>query len=240
MNFYKLFEIYIKNYIMKTLSKFLALLSALIFSVQLFAQTENSPVISADKMNLLYIGIENPVSVAVPGIANDQLQVSITNGTITGSNGKYVVKVQNGTEAIIEVSAKAKSGEVTQLGSQAFRIKRIPVPAMYLGNTPCVGSVIYTCKNELLKNPQLTMNSELPFEMKFDVISFTLTHNVSFGENKDLVSYSANGNRFNQNMIAGVEKLPAGSKIYIEDIKVKSPDATVRQMASLVIKLVEE
>ena len=92
----------------------------------------------------------------------------------------------------------------------------------------------------MLENPQLTMNSELPFEMKFDVISFTLSHFVNSGENKDLVSYAANGNRFNQNMITAVEKSPAGSKIFIEDIKVKGTDGTVRQMSSIVIKLVEE
>ncbi len=225
---------------MKTFSKFLALLSALIFNVQLFAQTENTPVVSANKMNVLYVGIDNPVSVAVPGIANDKLKVSITNGTITGVNGNYIVKVQNGTEATIEVSVETKSGEVTKLGSTAFRIKRIPLPTMYLGNTPCVGAIIYAGKKELLKNPQLTMNSELPFEMKFDVISFTLTHVVGSGENQDLVSFPGNGNRFNQIMINALEKLPVGSKIYIEDIKAKGPDGTLRQMASLVIKLVEE
>ncbi len=225
---------------MKTFSKFLALLSALIFNVQLFAQTENTPVVSANKMNVLYVGIDNPVSVAVPGIANDKLKVSITNGTITGVNGNYIVKVQNGTEATIEVSAETKPGEITKLGSTAFRIKRIPVPTMYLGNTPCAGAIIYASKKELLENPQLTMNSELPFEMKFDVISFTLSHFVNSGENKDLVSYAANGNRFNQNMITAVEKSPAGSKIFIEDINVKGTDGTVRQMSSIVIKLVEE
>jgi len=50
---------------MKKTTKVIVILFAIFFNIKLFAQTENLAVVSADKMNVLYIGIDNPVSIAV-------------------------------------------------------------------------------------------------------------------------------------------------------------------------------
>ncbi|HNW70327.1 MAG TPA: GldM family protein [Bacteroidales bacterium] len=225
---------------MKTLTSMLVLISAFMFNAQLFAQTESAAVVSADKMNVLYIGIDNPVSIAVPGIPNDKLKVSINNGTITGSNGKYMVKVEKVTETIIEVSAEIKPGEIKKFGSSTFRVKRIPDPTPVIGNTFNNSSNTFLSKEELLKNPEITVSMNLPFDLKFEVVSFTFTYSVVRGTEKDLVSLVANGNKFTQGMIDAINKLPKDSKIYFEDIKVKGPDGSVRQLPAMVIKLMEK
>ena len=83
---------------MKTITKTLVIFLAILSNISLFAQTDATAVVAADKMNVFYIGVDNPISVAVPGIASDKLRVTVNNGTITGSNGKYIVKVGNTTE----------------------------------------------------------------------------------------------------------------------------------------------
>ncbi|MCC6383619.1 MAG: gliding motility protein GldM, partial [Bacteroidia bacterium] len=71
-----------------------------------------STVISADKMNVLYIGVDNPMSISVPGVANENVVATITGGggSLTkdpkAGGGHYMAKVTTQGEATISVTAK--------------------------------------------------------------------------------------------------------------------------------------
>ncbi len=80
--------------------------------------------VALDKMNVMYMGIENPLTIAVSGIPSNELEVRMDNGTITGSNGKYIARVTAVGEAAIHVSSKGKL-----LGSTVYRVKRLPDPS---------------------------------------------------------------------------------------------------------------
>lgn len=79
--------------------------------------------VALDKMNVMYIGVDNPVTVAVSCIPSDQLEVKMDNGSISGGNGKYIAHVQRVGEAVVHVSFRGKL-----LGSSIYRVKRIPDP----------------------------------------------------------------------------------------------------------------
>ena len=82
--------------------------------------------VSADKMNVFYIGVDNPVSISVPGVPNDRVRASITNGTIIPKgNGKYIVRVSQGTKSVVNVTAEM-NGKMMSMGSAEFRVKRVP------------------------------------------------------------------------------------------------------------------
>ncbi|MFH0867200.1 MAG: GldM family protein [Bacteroidota bacterium] len=223
---------------MKTLSKMILILFAVLFSFQLFSQTENSAVVSADRMNVFYIGIDNPVSIAVPGVTNDKIKVFIKNGSITGSDGSYIVKVDADTESIIYVTAEIMPGEIKAVGSDTFRIRKIPDP------TPCIGNYCTTSFNiskaELMKNAEVSISLNLPFELKFEVVSFTFTYMIE--KDSTLVMKKNTGNKFRQDMINDINNMEDGDKIYIEDIKAKGPDGTVRSLSAMniTIKLLEK
>src|SRR5690606_18847214 len=87
-----------------------------------------SAVVSPDKMNVLYIGVNNPISVSAPGIPHQNLIVSGSGVSISGSQGKYNAKVSATGEATVNVSAKI-GDKTQQLSSTKFRVKRIPKPA---------------------------------------------------------------------------------------------------------------
>jgi gliding motility-associated protein GldM len=216
---------------MKTLIKTIALIITVLFNLQLFAQTENKAVVSADDMNIFYIGIDNPVSVAVPGITNDKLRVTISNGTISRNGDKYIVKVDKPGETIIQVAAEIKPGEIKSVGSSSFRAKKIPDPKACLGNNP--NTALYMTREELLKNAEVNVLWNLPFDNKFEVISFSLTYVF----NKDLITKTTTGNKFSPEMIEAVNKVEDGSKMFIEDIKVKGADGMVRTLSPIIIKL---
>lgn len=219
---------------MKKTTKLIVILFAIFYNSNLFAQTENLAVVSADKMNVLYVGIDNPVSIAVQGITGDKIKISISNGTITGNNGKYIVKVNEGYESIIEVSAEIKPGEIKNIGSYAFRIKRIPLPSASMG-IYCNNN-LYLNKEDLLKNPQVTVSSNVPFDFEFHVLSYKFTYKMD----GDLISKAVIGNKFSTEIIDAINKMEAGSKIFIEEIKAVGPDGTVRMLSSFMIIIAED
>ncbi|SEL74844.1 type IX secretion system motor protein PorM/GldM [Parapedobacter koreensis] len=94
---------------------------------QTYQVARPSAVVSPDAMNVLYIGVDNPISVSAPGIPKESLSVSGQGVSVSGSGGKYVARVTQTGTASINVSANI--GDKTQsLGSTNFRVKRIPKP----------------------------------------------------------------------------------------------------------------
>ncbi len=88
----------------------------------------NSAVISADKMNVLYKGVDNPLSISVPGIPDNKVRVSAP-GIRKIRPGKYVINVTNykGRNVDIVVSWTLPNGQRKQ-DKKTFRVKNIPNP----------------------------------------------------------------------------------------------------------------
>jgi len=82
-------------------------------------------IISLDKMNMLYIGLDNPLTVSAPGVDPKDLRLTISQGSISGSNGKYTAHVTIPGTAIINVF---KTGDNKPLQSFEYRVKRVPDP----------------------------------------------------------------------------------------------------------------
>lgn len=87
----------------------------------------NEAVISADKMNVVYRGLDNPISVSLPGVSDNDLKVTTSSGSLSGAKGKFVLKPGAADEVTINVNAKLSSGEVNS--PRIFRVKDIPAAA---------------------------------------------------------------------------------------------------------------
>ena len=63
-------------------------------TVTAVAPTNNEIVtaVAATKMNVLYVGVDNPVKIAVSGYESSEIEVVITNGIILGENGDYIIR----------------------------------------------------------------------------------------------------------------------------------------------------
>ncbi|MFO7657751.1 MAG: GldM family protein, partial [Bacteroidales bacterium] len=117
------------NFNSKTKLKILALIpvAALIFlgvaCVNEKNKTNTVTAVAPVKMNVLYIGVDNPVKIAASGYRSSKLEASIDNGTISGSNGEYIVRPEKPGKAMITVSIKGKTIQQSQ-----FRVKTVPDP----------------------------------------------------------------------------------------------------------------
>lgn len=87
----------------------------------------NSAVISADKMNVVYRGVQNPMTISIPGVG--QVSASGPGLSPAGGAGKYNMNVTTvqAREVTISVTGKLPGGE-TVSDSKVFRIKDIPAP----------------------------------------------------------------------------------------------------------------
>ena len=88
-----------------------------------------SASVSADSLNVFYIGIDNPVTISVPGVPAENVSYSASGVSLSsaGGKGRYIARVSAGREATINVSAKMGEKSM-QMGSFHFRIKSVPAP----------------------------------------------------------------------------------------------------------------
>lgn len=91
------------------------------------------PVISNELIDFLFIGLENDISVALPGISQADLIVKASVGIISGEKGiyKYLVnenELKNGEIKTVEFTIlyKDRKGNEVNAGSKVFKIKALP------------------------------------------------------------------------------------------------------------------
>lgn len=97
-----------------------------------------------DKMNVMYIGVENPVTISASGYNLDDVTWSMPGATINKvKNGTYNVTVTTPNYQGVEytISAKNKLGQVVKVGGGKVRIKAIPTPNVRFGTIDGSGSM---------------------------------------------------------------------------------------------------
>lgn len=195
-----------------------------------------SVAVEPEKMNVFYIGVDNPVIVSAAGVSPTDLQVSISGGggkIIPKGGGKYIVQVSTPGECKISVSAKTKDGVKPQGPPKVFRVKKIPDPLPKLGGKPA---------NGVLEMPKIQLGSiggvgaEIPgfdFDVKFPVLEFTFSAVVK----GSLKEFKCSGPNLSPEAKAVLQSLAPGGKCYFENIKVKAPDGTVRTLSTVSLKV---
>ena len=195
---------------------------------QTYQVAKPSAVVSPDKMNVLYIGVPNPVSVSAPGIAKEKLKVSISSGSLTGSAGHYEAKVSTIGEANITVSGDV-GGKTMTLGTTKFRIKRIPDPKpMFAGKSG--GNT--SAANLKAQDRVFARLDNFDFDAKFNVTRFTI---LVIKPRQDPVIYSTNGSELTGPMKAAISSISPGATIVFKDIVAVGPDGTQRGLDPIVL-----
>jgi gliding motility-associated protein GldM len=186
-------------------------------------------VISPTKMNVFYVGVENPVEISVPGIPSENLNVRITNARMKkkGANQYIVFPNANaiGREAIISVSANV-NGQSQRLGKQPFRVKRVPNPLATVAGMR--GGRIN--KNLLLAQKAVIAKMDnFDFDLTFRVTSFTVS-TIKSGYLQFVDSESAS---FTTEQKELIENAGVGSAVMINNIQAKGPDGSNRDLGSI-------
>jgi len=189
-------------------------------------KTDVVTAVAPTKMNVLYIGVDNPVEISVSEQKPEDLKVTIDNGAIQGSAGKYIVNPGKPGKAIITVYAKGIKVKETE-----FRVKSVPDPVAKVAGIKIGGAIT---KSYLLEQSEIYAELEnFDFDLGFTIVEFTVS-GVDSGNNAQATSYT---NKFTKEQKSIIEKKQIGRKIYIENIKAKGPDGTIRQLGSIALTI---
>ncbi|GGD86272.1 gliding motility protein GldM [Planktosalinus lacus] len=167
----------------------------------------NAAVISADKMNVVYRGVKNPMTISIPGVG--QANATAPGLTSAGGSGKYVMDVTTvqGREVNINVTGSLPGGE-TVSDSKSFRIKDIPRP---VGTVRGEDGLIKMQRNALEISTIGAMIPDFDFEISLNVTGFKF--NVP-GQPTVVV----NGGRLNEAAKNTLRRARRGETVQIFDI----------------------
>lgn len=186
------------------------------------------------KMNVFYIGVDNPLRVAAAGIPAGELSPRLLGqGTLKGSNGDYTVNVVEPGEVIIQIFRK-QGGKETLLGEEKYRVKRIPDPTPKLGGKYTSRSITRQTLLEM-SGVEAVLENFL-FDATCEILGYELTVLPSKG---DPTSINVTGGQFPPRAIQLFDHLDSlGGAVFIDNVKVKCPgDAASRTVGGLAFKI---
>ena len=201
---------------------------------QKYTVVDPSATVSADLMNMLYAGYNNPISVSVPGVPLTKVQASMTNGTLQPVGpGKYIARpAKIGENATITV-VSTNTGRPQQMGQYTFRVRKLPDPTPYIAMKDEHGNPT-RYKGGGLAKAQLVAADAIGaaiddgiLDIGFRVQSF---ETVFFDNMGNAVPMASEGAAFSARQKDTFRKLARNRRFYISRVTVVGPDGLTRTL----------
>ncbi|MCC8113457.1 MAG: gliding motility protein GldM [Bacteroidales bacterium] len=198
---------------------------------------EPMATVSATMMNVLYAGINNPISISVPGVPMSGISATMTNGTLTREGDHWIAKPQTvGTDAVLTVTAQM-DGRSTNVANQTFRVRKLPDPTAYFTFTDQKGQTDQYKGGKPIAKALImgveTLEAAIDdglIDTKFNVISF---QTVMFDSMGNAIPQNSDGARFSAAQKQQIQRLTRGKRFYISSIKASGPDGTTRDLSPM-------
>ncbi|MFB6258822.1 MAG: gliding motility protein GldM [Flavobacteriales bacterium] len=196
--------------------------------VQSVRAAEQNVVVSPTKMNVLYRGLDNPISVSVPGMAAEDLKASISSGTMRKTGpGQYMASPGSGGSVTITVS-DAKTGE--RLGDMKFRCQDVPDPQPYFSG--------YTTTDSKISKNALKMAGTVKAKLKdflFKGVKFRITQfevGASIG-GQFPTEMNKGGGKLTKRQRELIKNAQRGGRVEVRKIKAVGPAGESRRLAGM-------
>lgn len=190
--------------------------------------------VSATRMNALYVGVDNPVTISAAGIPSDQLQPEITVGSITPQpDGTFIARLPAGTTGMVNIEVYAQDGTARNLiDTYEFRAMTLPTPLASVGGNRT--GRITRDRLRIARGISLDMPEDFLFDAEYEIESFEMQSTIG-----GLVQrYSSESNRFTDQMISLIENTRIGQDITIRSIRTKpGPDGRQVEVDPLIFTL---
>jgi len=177
----------------------------------------NSATISADKMNVVYRGVKNPMTISFAGVPDNKVTAS-AQGLSRGSGSSYVMdatRVQ-GREVTINVTATLPDGKKVSDNAK-FRIKDLPKPT---GTLRGEDGALKMQRNSLEISTIGAKFDDFDFELPLRVTGFKF-------KVPGQPTINVNGNKLDSRAKGALRKAKRGSGVQIFDIEAKAGGVSV-------------
>lgn len=189
----------------------------------------NQAIVSADKMNVVYRGVDNPITVSMPGVPENNISVSAPGQNLQKkSSSKYILKPSTGKEVIVKVTGTIDGQSFPS--EAVFRIKSLPRPTGTVRGQIPEGKPIGITKNALSRSP---IGAEFE-NFDFDISAVVKRFSVRV-PGRPAVTVS--GNTFDAAAQQLLNFANAGDVLTIFDIRADVPGVNVPSPTSFEVQL---
>lgn len=181
--------------------------------------------LSADLMNVLYAGYDNPISVSVSNTPQSSVSVSMSGGAIRSSGAGHYIAVPSavGKDVTFNVSAKGKS-----VGTFTFHVRKLPDPTAYIavGNDRFKGGGLQKGSLMGAAGIKAAIDDGL-LDIPFKVLSF---ETVFFDNMGNAVPLASSGAAFSSRQKEQFRQLSRNRRFYITRVTAVGPDGITRKL----------
>ena len=198
---------------------------------------EPTATVSATMMNVLYAGINNPISISVPGVAQNAVSATMTNGSLTRSGDHWNAHpTRVGAECVITVTATLE-GRSQTVSTSTFRVRKLPDPTAYIAYKDSKGNENhYKGSKPFAKSLLLAANGldaaidDDLLNVHYAVVDF---ETIVFDSMGNAMPEKSAGSRFSERQKISFRRLSRGKRFYITRIRAKGPDGIVRDLSPM-------
>ena len=181
-------------------------------------------VLMLDKMQVVYSGVDNPITVSVPGVEGRNITASIDGGgslTKVEGDGNYNLKPTGSTKEInIKIDAKI-DGKVQNMGTKKVRVKPIPTPVIKLAgykNGDRVSKKQLTDGSRIIAGRPDGFDFELaPGSMRVDAVQVYISNKPYDGKDKitpEMASAIRKANKGDMVNVDATVTMPDGKPVH--------------------------
>lgn len=196
---------------------------------QKYTVVNPSATVSADLMNVLYAGYENPISISIPGVPLNAVSASMSGGDFRSVGmGRYIAKpAAVGKDVTITVSSN-QNGHTRQMGQYTFKVRKLPDPIAYIpmGTDRFKGGALTKAQLMDATGIKAAIDDGL-LDIQFKVVSFETVFFDNMGNAVPMVSDGAN---FSARQKEQFRKLSSRKRFYISRVTAVGPDGLTRQL----------
>jgi gliding motility-associated protein GldM len=201
---------------------------------QKYTVVDPSATVSADLMNVLYAGYNNPISVSVPGVPVNKVQATMSGGTLQPVGpGRYIARPTAVGQIVTITVTSTNTGRTQQMGQYTFRVRRLPDPTPYIAMKDESGSPVRYKGGGLSKGQLMSVDGigaaidDGILDIAFKVESFETVFFDNMGNAVPMVSDGAN---FSARQKDTFRKLQRNRRFYISRVNAVGPDGIQRKL----------
>jgi gliding motility-associated protein GldM len=186
-----------------------------------------------DKMNVMYIGVDNPLTLSASGYNIEDVSLSIPGADLKSTGkGTYIANVSKEGKLDWSINAKSRAGAgVTKVSGGVIRVKLIPNPqASIMGRS----SGLFPTAQFKVQKGILAKVDGFDFETSFQVTKYRFTWVPKVGDPKEI---EVKGAFFDGDVRNVLERVRPGDRVIMENIKAVGPDRRERSINSITFNL---
>ncbi len=193
-------------------------------------------VASPTKMNVLYIGVDNPLSFSVPGVTPGNVRPVIDNGSILRRGDGWFARTSTPGKAHFSAVVTLPDGSTRTIGPVEFRVKQLPAPVASVNGITAADGRARVGRLTDADGITVKRSEGCEFDEPYRCTRFTVVLDRNGTMNEHLVQ----GNRFDEDTRKILRSLRPGDRIWFEGIKgqLASGAGPEYSLASIAVKVI--